>query len=390
MAAALDAITTAPGTLPAATSVLLVGDSGFERVRIEGSLRAAGYHVECAASTADAVERAHRMAPDIILLDVNKHGLRRLVSLAALRTDRRLAPIPVVLVTAAGDFAALDLGLELGAADFVLKPVAAHDLLARLRVVLAARAEERRLKSAEALAARRSRNGTGRLAAASFEMRDALTPVAGFSALMLGETFGPLGDARYRTSAQGLAAATQDFLAMVETLDDIAKIESGELALSDEVVSLPAVIEAATRRVRPMADAKSLRIEGGSGAAIRLRGDENRLRRIVDNLLANAVKATPRGGTVRVYASESLQAGLRLVVEDNGSGISPADLSRIRASLGDRSRTLLRFAGEAEYGLLVAQALAALHGGGLEFESVPGQGTRASIVLPRERMLLAA
>ncbi len=377
--------------MPRAHTVLLIGEHRFDQVQCKSVLISAGFRVESATSTIDGVELAHRIKPDIILLNVARNGLTRLVTLTALRMSRDVAHIPVMLVVAANDLTALDEGYELGAADFITKPIEFPYLLARLNFVLSSPAGARNLRPMTSIAQHVNRAASTQLAKASHKMRDALTPIAGFSSLMLSEVFGPLSDPRYGEMATGLASASQDFLALVENLDDIAMIASGRLKINDDVVSLPDIVGAVTQRLQPVAKAKSLELRDSvRGTGIRLRGDSARLQRIVRNLLSNAIKSTPAGGLIRIYVNAGYPNGLRVVVEDTGIGMTVSRVQRLNTAMRSAGSTLKRLEGEVGYGLAIAQALTAMHGGDLDFDSAPGGGMRAALVLPSERLLEAA
>jgi signal transduction histidine kinase len=185
---------------------------------------------------------------------------------------------------------------------------------------------------------------------------------------------------------QVLAGALADCLeeadrvsAMLNTLMDISEAETGTMALSLEPVDLSQVIAEAVDLYEEMADARGQTIAIATADQLTIRGDRNRLRQVVANLIDNAVKYTPPGGRIEIDAhAEGGEAVLR--VADTGPGIAPGDLPRIwdRLYRGDRSRSERGLG----LGLSLVKAIVEAHGGRVEAASTPGHGARFELRLP--------
>jgi two-component system phosphate regulon sensor histidine kinase PhoR len=167
---------------------------------------------------------------------------------------------------------------------------------------------------------------------------------------------------------------------MVEQLLELSRIESGEERLARERVDLGVVIEEAVRRLRPQAERAEVALEFDLDERLPLvLGDEDHLERVVINLVYNALKFTPSGGRVKVWAGP-VNGFARVQVADTGPGILPEDLPRIfeRFYKADRSRK----DGGSGLGLAVARHAVEVHGGTITAESQPGKGATFTVMLP--------
>lgn len=220
------------------------------------------------------------------------------------------------------------------------------------------------------------------LATVSHELRTPLSGILGWAQLLLeGGLDQP--NAQRAVSAIERGARTQGQL--VNDLLDMSRIISGKLGLHVQAVDLSAVVRATVDTVRVMAEAKDIALtvalEPHSG---RVKGDPDRLQQVLWNLLTNAIKYTPRGGRVSIRLIDQRES-LRLLVEDNGQGISRAYLPHVfdRFSQGDASST--RRQGGLGLGLSLVKYITELHGGVAGVES-PGEGQGATFMVTLPKM----
>ncbi len=186
-------------------------------------------------------------------------------------------------------------------------------------------------------------------------------------------------------------AAAQDFLAradgevdrivqIMEELLELSRIESGEVPMAQEPVELASVLARAVARLRHQAQREGVDLDLENSPALPpIRGDAERLERVAVNLIHNALKFTPAGGSVRVTAA--IENGAVVVrVSDTGAGIAPEDLPRIfeRFYKADRARS----SGGTGLGLAIVKHTVEAHGGSVFVESVPGRGATFSFSIP--------
>jgi PAS domain S-box-containing protein len=218
------------------------------------------------------------------------------------------------------------------------------------------------------------------LATLSHELRTPLTAILGWSkALLLKRD----EDARLVRGLEAIARNAKSQARLIEDLLDMNRIVSGKVRLDAQPTDLAAVAEAALESVRPSAEAKSLRVLSALDPAVGpVSGDPSRLQQVVWNLLTNAVKFTPRGGTIEVEL-RCAGAELELVVRDSGVGIEPDFLPLVFDRFRQADASTTRAQGGLGLGLSIAKHLTELHGGTLRAESAGrDRGATFSHALP--------
>jgi signal transduction histidine kinase/CheY-like chemotaxis protein len=217
------------------------------------------------------------------------------------------------------------------------------------------------------------------VASMSHEFRTPLSAIIGFSDLMATE---PRDGESVKVPVEWvehIQRGGQHLLSLVNDVLDLARVEAGRLDLQPETVDIAHAITEAVNGVRPLADRKSLALEADVIPAV-LTLDRGRLRQILYNLISNAIKYTPEGGSVRVRAS---QAGgeFRIAVVDTGVGIAPEEHAAVFEEFKQVGDPNERQPGSG-LGLAVTKRLAEAHGGRIELESARGQGSTFTLVLP--------
>jgi signal transduction histidine kinase len=185
---------------------------------------------------------------------------------------------------------------------------------------------------------------------------------------------------RYVQTAHQQALALK---ALSDDLSTIAQLDFDGFALDRSEFDVSSLVRAEVDALRPQAERRDIRFSLRLSAC-RLSADRQRLARALRNLLTNALRHTRPGGSI-VLESEVTALGLRLVVADDGEGMSEEQLARAGQPFfrGDASRN--RKTGGRGLGLAIAKGIVEAHGGSLDFESAPGAGTRVSVALPLEK-----
>ena len=223
------------------------------------------------------------------------------------------------------------------------------------------------------------------LANMSHELRTPLNAINGFSEIMVGEMFGPLGDRRYKEYAGDILSSGQHLLALINDILDMSKIEAGKMNLSFEPLNLEDVVDDAVRLVRNRAESSGLALEVDLHDLPEFEADYRAIKQVLLNLLSNALKFTPHGGKVSVTAQVRRHiAGdrLRINVTDTGIGISPEDLSRLAKPFEQIESQHSKTQQGTGLGLALTKSLVELHGGELTLASTPGEGTTVSVTIP--------
>lgn len=260
-----------------------------------------------------------------------------------------------------------------------------NGMAARLQeshATLEQRVEDRTRDLVEALdrLKRASVEKTRFLAHMSHELRTPLNAIINFADVLRDGSAGPL-TSRQKAYADDVHGAGQHLLALITDLLDVAKIEAGRIDIETHPVALEALLREAARLVSPQAAARHVAVsvavapEAGS-----IEADGRKLRQVVVNLLANAIRFSEPGGTVDVHASRDDDA-VRIAVADTGVGIDPTDRERVFEEYEQAGPPASRRGGTG-LGLALARRLVELHGGRITLESAPGVGSTFTVELP--------
>jgi two-component system cell cycle sensor histidine kinase PleC len=223
----------------------------------------------------------------------------------------------------------------------------------------------------------------------SHELRTPLNAINGFSEIMVGQMFGPLGDARYKEYAQDILSSGQHLLTLINDILDMSKIEAGKMQLRIEPVSLAEVVEDAARLMRNRAEQTGLALKIDLPELPDIQADYRALKQVLLNLLSNSVKFTPRGGEIVIGAvieTNSVTERLRVSVRDTGIGIAREDISRLARPFEQIESQHSKTQQGTGLGLALSKSLIEMHNGVLEIESEPGGGTTVSFAIPTKHI----
>jgi len=305
-----------------------------------------------------------------------------------------LDPVSLAVAVAAVAVLIVALGLVSAMLDHHLASRASNEA-ARLRanVVELERtkgeleATSRHLSAALATAAAANNAKSQFLAAMSHELRTPLNAVIGFSEMLAHETFGPLGHAKYDEYVEDIRASGVHLLSLINDILDLSRLDAGQMELADEEVDLAQVVAESLKIVRGRAQEAGIRLfEAIEVPQLTVRGDRRRMRQVLINLLANAIKFTPDKGTVRVTICRRGEQAT-IMVADTGIGMAQEDIPKAFERFGQVDSSISRKYEGAGLGLPLAKQLMEAHGGELELESTLHAGTTVTMVFPRERII---
>ncbi|WP_160297788.1 sensor histidine kinase [Devosia chinhatensis] len=243
---------------------------------------------------------------------------------------------------------------------------------------LARQYHEEKLKAEAA-----NRAKTNFLAHVSHDIRTPLNHIIGFAELMEHETYGQLGDERYRDYVQSIKTSGQHLLHSFATILDLVELEGGQKALRQDIVLVDEVIDSVVRRFQNQITRAGLRFKIGAPTGAVLRGDRLGLVRMVGNMVDNAIRFTHTGGTIALttYAAED---GVVIEISDTGIGMSEERLASLSQPFALGDATFTRDGHGPGLGISIARAIAEQSGGHLVIDSAPSLGTTVAISLPTE------
>ena len=381
----------------AARSVLIVEDDGDFAESLGDLLVPRGFKPIVAGSSDAALAimsgALGEEPPPVALIDLRLGRTSGIDLLARLRNER--PELIGVLMTAELDTHTALAALRRGAYDYFDKSVDPQSLFAVLdrcfdRGDLLRDREMAyqalRLAKEEAEAANHAKSGF--LATMSHELRTPLNAIIGFSEMMQREVLGALGNDQYRAYVGDIHASGTHLLQIINDILDLSKAEAGKIDLSEEIFDLRDIMRSVRQltagRIHAAELTQSLDLPDDLPP---LCGDERKTKQVMLNLITNAVKFTPAGGSIAISAQWDPATGLAVTVADTGIGIPDADLERVLQPFEQVGSSLSRQHQGTGLGLPLVKAIMELHGGRLELRSELGVGTQVTVVFPPERVL---
>jgi signal transduction histidine kinase len=221
------------------------------------------------------------------------------------------------------------------------------------------------------------------LAYTSHELRTPLNAIIGFSELMLEEHFGKLS-AKHKDYLESIRDSGQHLSDLLSDILDLSQLDAGKIELHPEWVDLDKIVSSCLELVTARARAGGVSLKSDVARTLPpVEVDPLRLKQVLINLLTNAVKFTPTGGSVTVTAGRTRSGGIALAVRDTGIGIPKSEMSRVFRPYHRVDNSMTRNREGIGLGLPLTKQLVELHGGQLRLESTEGVGTEVTVVLPR-------
>jgi signal transduction histidine kinase len=209
----------------------------------------------------------------------------------------------------------------------------------------------------------------------SHDLRNPLHTISMCASLLLEV---PMPPEKQADQLQRIRRAGERMNRLVQDLLDIAKLEAGRVAINARPVEVAPMVREAVSMLAPIAEQQGLRLDAVVGDGLQqLVADEGRVIQVLSNLVGNAVKFTPAGGTITIRA-EDAPGGVRFSVSDTGVGMTPEQLSKLFGQFWQANPADRRGIG---LGLSIAKGIVEAHGGRIWVESQPGVGTTFHFML---------
>jgi signal transduction histidine kinase len=352
--------------------ILMVDDVPENLLLIDAILQSQGFEIIKANNGVLALEKIVIAPPHLILLDVMMPEMDGYELTQKIRQDTSLPYIPILLISAY-DQASVVKGLDLGADDFIRKPVDIDELIARVRSLL-------RLKHSIDEREQMARIREDFVSRLTHDLRTPLVAAERMFTLMQQGVLGELSENLIEV-IDTMTRNNHNLLQMVNTLLEVYRYEADRKALYFTEVDLPAIILEVIRELQPLAAEKQLALDFLFAATEKytLMGDKLELRRMVTNLIANAIKFTDSGSvTLGLSIDDRESKQLIFTVTDTGVGIAEEQI----ICLFDRFRTNDHRLAGSGLGLYLSRQIIEKHHGTITVDSQPDQGTTFTVYLP--------
>jgi len=336
------------------------------------------YELIFATSGGDALELIQADKPDLLLLDVMMPGMDGYQLCTLLKGDPATRDIPIIFVTAMCQEEDEIKGLELGAIDYVTKPISPHIVRARVRNHLELKRYRDLLETLSTAADRAKKEF---LRSISHELRTPLTPILGMTDLVL--TSEEDDDKRKYLSL--VQKAAMKLLGIIEDLIETSRLEGELVRLENTPFLLRTFLEVVVGEHAALAQSKGLKLGMQLDPALpeAVSADQGMLRKLLSMILGNALKFTSRGEVgLEVQLWEDAAPRLRFSVSDTGIGLAQDDLARIFNDFTQSDGSVTRAFPGLGLGLTLARRIAELMGGRIWAEARPGGGSVFRFEIP--------
>jgi two-component system, sensor histidine kinase and response regulator len=369
--------------------VLVVDDNESNRALARNALEDEGYDVRCEADGAAALEAAVKWAPDVVLLDVRMPGMTGIEVCQRLRLLPATAEVPIVFLTALRDVETFDAAIASGGDDFLTKPIRPSELTIRVRSALELRKVRLELNS-QVEVVRRQRNDLLRVQLqkerlSAFLVHDLKNPVNNLDLWAQHAMREPHISERTTKALRHIREESRSLTRMILNLLDISRGDEGVLRPCCERVNINKLLNEVREEMGMRAQAGGVRLHGESSLDDAYL-DRDLIRRVIVNLVENAVRHVPQGGIVKVNARKDGD-WTELSVCDNGPGIPPA----LRAKVFDAFAQLEnsgsnRLTGRG-LGLTFCRLVVEAHQGEIELGDSEWGGAAFVVRLPKRSAL---
>ncbi|PZD75134.1 Signal transduction histidine-protein kinase BarA [Acaryochloris thomasi RCC1774] len=356
--------------------ILAVDDSPDNLLLLETLLEDLDeYELTCVENGLKALEFIHHSPPDLILLDVMMPGIDGYEVAQRIRSNEQLPFIPILLLTA-HEQSSVVTGLDAGADDFIRKPFQIGELMARIRALL-------RLKYSIDEQQKMLRQRDDFVARMTHDLRTPLIAANRMLQFCLKGSFGQsLAD--ISPALSNIVDSNDNLLQMVNTLLEVYRHEAGRKQLTLSQVNLYELCQEVMQTLQALADEKQLTLAiQADEDDFCIQGDCMELRRVITNLVGNAIKFTQKGSVALHLDCETTpQRRVVLQVQDTGAGIEP----EMQHVVFEWFRQGAHVKGGSGLGLHLVHRIVALHHGTVSVQSQVGEGSTFTVSLPSQQV----
>jgi signal transduction histidine kinase len=358
--------------------ILIVDDSDDDIEMLRRILATEGTVIRAVVDSMQAERAFAEFEPDLVLLDLHMRPPDGFEILRRLRAARAgLGYLPVIVMTGDVGQAARNSALDLGADDYLTKPLDRQEVVLRVKNLLSARRLHVEL-------ARAYQHKSEFLASMSHELRTSLSSIIGFSELLITDATGRFDDQTRQRFLTQINSGGHHMLSLINDILDLSKVEAGEIVLRIEPVRIDDVVQIVLSSMEPLAAKKAIRLQAVGAASGQVPADLGKLTQMLLNLVSNAVKFTPVGGRVTIVAQRLIDA-VEISVSDTGIGIAEPDREHLFEAFRQLDSPVARQERGTGLGLALTKRFAELHGGQIRLVSELGKGSAFTLRLPLGR-----
>lgn len=372
--------------LPPKPDILIVDDTPANLQLLAEMLKERGYRVRPVPSGKLAIQAAQKAKPDLILLDINMPEMNGYEVCRQLKADEALSEVPVLFISALDETLDKIKAFAAGGVDYITKPFQFEEVEARVQTHLKLRwlqveLEIRNRQLQESLDQLRKleelRDNLTHMIV--HDMRSPLMGILLWLDIHKEEAATKLSAAEMEPIAAAATSANQ-LVDMVNSVLDVSRLEQGQMPLNRAMSDMDALVQNALRSIGGLTQKVKL-ICPAQSSPVRVNCDANLIVRVIANLVGNAIKFTPQGGTVAITV-ERHGSGAKICVADTGSGIPGKYHKMIFEKFGQVEVQQQGEMYSTGLGLTFSKLAVEAHGGTIGVESEVGKGSAFWFTLP--------
>jgi signal transduction histidine kinase len=329
-----------------------------------------------ASNGRQALQMVSNVKPDLILLDIMMPEMDGFEACLHFKKDPKTKDIPIIFLTAKTDTNEIVKGFKQGAVDYITKPFRGAELLARVKTHLELKFSREALKELNATKDKF-------FSIIAHDLKDPLQFLL-LSADLLYNQYDLFNETKRKDYIHRFHNSSQQLSALLENLLVWARLQSGSIETKPGKIDIGALVTESIDLLKGNAQKKDIALSSQIGPGIAAFADKNMIRTVLRNLISNAVKFTPPGGTVKVTASTSPKGDwLEISVSDTGVGINRQDITglfRIDVKKSTRGTDNEKGTG---LGLILCKEFVEKNNGSIKVTSTPGKGSCFTFTLPR-------
>jgi len=351
-------------------STILIVDDYPDNLELLATILGNEYNTLCATNGQQCLEMVTQYQPDLILLDVQMPVMNGFSVLKKLKSNTLSEKIPVIILSAAfRDAKSIEEGFQLGADEYLTKPIDTAELQVRVRSILRTVKAERDLE----------RLKQEYMSMLIHDLRSPLQVIYTTTELIKNGTVGEI-NVQQTEYLETVLKTTDNLLKHVNNLLDLSRLEFLAVKLSRQLTDVVYLTHGIFERMRALAEKYRITVTAELDQSLpMIELDSTKYEQVLMNLLSNAIKFTPEGGTVRLHLFQE-KNNLHVSVADDGPGISPSE----QKVIFDKYRQLesnQKHKGTG-LGLAICKSIVDAHGGKIWVESEQGRGSTFHFTLP--------
>ena len=366
--------------------IILADDDPIMREMAEAKLVDAGYEVQVAENGEQAFQLLSTHGADLIVSDLDMPVMNGFELTEKIRATAALNETPVIVITASDQSDAVDKAFAAGATSFLSKPVNWSLFHQAVRFVLRASDDQKALRIARDQAEAGAKFKDSLMSVMSHELRTPLNAIIGFGQL-IGDHFEKQNDTLYHEYADYIVDGGKRLLNSVSDMLLASDARSGPIKINESDITVGDIIEEVKSLTQKSRDASKARLTVHvQNENVEVRCDNVLIARALAKLVDNSIKFSPEGVNIVLGAAQTKDGGIAFLVKDNGPGITAEKLQEVATPFTQSDMSIRRSKEGLGLGVPLVQAISIAHQARFKLDSTLGEGARALLVLPPDRV----